>query len=301
MEFCIVEKSGKVGAESVRRRPRGTIVPEEIISGILEGKVVRGLRITNADQAEYCGLIQANNSNGKSGDPPPSPALPVSSFVAETPAAPVSSSGSFAAGGGPLYTYAVMSLLDKRDLPQRGELVRFQLSVIKDGCCASSASSLSMCTSGSSIGSCASADVDTKHRATRVLPVRKLVHSKVESIRGQYGMLAYESEEGKKVTFALSEITPSYDGSDLAPGDEVEFAPIRKPHTGKLAAYYVRKIGDRPRPERLARLKSVAAEDLGPRVTTVRQPRGPDGTKGFKHQQQAVQASVASVLPAPAV
>ena len=40
------------------------------------------------------------------------------------------------------------------------------------------------------------------------------------------------------------------------------------------------------RPERLlSRLKSVG-EDSGPRVVTIRPPRGPDGTRGFTAQRK---------------
>lgn len=36
------------------------------------------------------------------------------------------------------------------------------------------------------------------------------------------------------------------------------------------------------RPERLiSRLRTISLEETGPKLTVVRQPRGPDGTKGF--------------------
>lgn len=36
------------------------------------------------------------------------------------------------------------------------------------------------------------------------------------------------------------------------------------------------------RPERLiSRLRTISLEEAGPKLTVVRQPRGPDGTKGF--------------------
>lgn len=42
------------------------------------------------------------------------------------------------------------------------------------------------------------------------------------------------------------------------------------------------KIADGSRPERLlSRLKLNSVEEIGPRVTTIRAPKGPDGTKGF--------------------
>ena len=42
---------------------------------------------------------------------------------------------------------------------------------------------------------------------------------------------------------------------------------------------------DRPRPERLiSRVKNTTEEQV-PRVVTIRQPKGPDGSKGFKSRR----------------
>lgn len=41
-----------------------------------------------------------------------------------------------------------------------------------------------------------------------------------------------------------------------------------------------------PRPERLVtKLKSNVEENTGPKVILIRQPRGPDGTKGFNQNE----------------
>lgn len=46
------------------------------------------------------------------------------------------------------------------------------------------------------------------------------------------------------------------------------------------------RCSDRQRPERLiCRLKSVG-DDIGPKMVVIRQPRGPDGTKGFKQPRK---------------
>jgi len=43
---------------------------------------------------------------------------------------------------------------------------------------------------------------------------------------------------------------------------------------------------ERQRPERLiSRLKSVG-DDIGPKMVAIRQPRGPDGTKGFRQPRK---------------
>lgn len=40
------------------------------------------------------------------------------------------------------------------------------------------------------------------------------------------------------------------------------------------------------RPERLiSRLRTTSLEDTGPKLTIVRQPRGPDGTRGFSQER----------------
>lgn len=36
------------------------------------------------------------------------------------------------------------------------------------------------------------------------------------------------------------------------------------------------------RPERLNRLRTISAEGGGPRIILIRQPKGPDGSNGFK-------------------
>lgn len=39
------------------------------------------------------------------------------------------------------------------------------------------------------------------------------------------------------------------------------------------------------RPERLiSRLRTISMEDTGPKLTVVRQPKGPDGTRGFSQE-----------------
>jgi len=40
------------------------------------------------------------------------------------------------------------------------------------------------------------------------------------------------------------------------------------------------------RPERLiSRLRTISMEDTGPKLTVVRQPKGPDGTRGFNQER----------------
>jgi len=69
--------------------------------------------------------------------------------------------------------------------------------------------------------------------------------------------------------------------SNLAPGDSVEFVVLHSQRTGKYSDCNIVKIGETQtaRPERLTRVK---VEETGPRVVVIRNPRGPDGTNGFK-------------------
>lgn len=231
VEFILSHKTAKVSAESIRKLPRGTVAPEEVIPGLLEGKVVRMMRIVNPDQVEYSGLIQLAEKEAEGGGN----------------------------GAEASYPYGITSLVDKRDVPQKGELVRFKAAFVKS--------------SG-------------KQRAARVVPLRLIVRGKVDSLKGQMGSVICEGEEGRKVSFHVSEVQ---DGVDLQLGDEVDFLIVRKQATGKCAALNVRRTSERQRPERLmSRLKSVT-DDAGPKIVTLRQPRGPDGTNGFKLQRSPSQ------------
>jgi hypothetical protein len=88
--------------------------------------------------------------------------------------------------------------------------------------------------------------------------------------------LNYDKDEGR-LPFQLSDVQ---DSSELYVGDDVEFVVVQNLR-GSRAAFNVRKTCEKPRPERLiARMKSVSEE--GRKVMVIRQPRGPDGTRGFK-------------------
>lgn len=152
------------------------------------------------------------------------------------------------------FPYGITSLADKRDFLQKGDLVKFQVAKIN------------------STG---------EKRATKIAAVRKILRAKVDSVKGQFGFLQHEAEEGKKLFFHMSEV---HDNADLQPGDMVEFVIVHNQRNGKYSAVSLRKISEMKRPERLmSRLKS---EDTGPKMITLRQPKGPDGTKGFAQPRQ---------------
>jgi len=148
------------------------------------------------------------------------------------------------------YEFGITGLANKRELLQAGDPVTFQ--------------------------------VDTDNRATNILAVRKKRRATVDAVKGLFGFLTYEVDEGKKLFFHMSEVK---DGISLQPGDQVEFVLVTNQRTGKSSACNVTKVSDAPRQERperlISRLRTISLEETGPKLTVVRQPRGPDGTKGF--------------------
>ncbi|XP_033109405.1 cold shock domain-containing protein E1-like [Anneissia japonica] len=159
---------------------------------------------------------------------------------------------------GEVYSYCITGLTDKHEFLQAGDKVRFQIGVSR---------------------------TDDKEWACNITALRKFIRSKVDSLKGQYGFIDYEMEEGKKLFFHMSEVQ---DGIDLQVGDEVEFVMICNQQNGRYSAVNVRRLSNRQRPEHLVhKLKTnQSLEKRGPRFIVTRQPRGPNGTKGFELQRQ---------------
>lgn len=149
-------------AETVRTIPKGSIDQPSIVEGnIYNGVVVRPLRCINPDQQEYAGLIgNITDTNTKE-------------IVSE-------------------HEFGITSLMNKRDLLQKGDLVTFK--------------------------------VDDMGRAVEVTAVRQKKRASVDSIKGQFGFLNYEVEEGKKLFFHMTEVQGN--SGSLYPGDIVEFAVV---------------------------------------------------------------------------
>lgn len=149
------------------------------------------------------------------------------------------------------YEFGITGLANKRELLQIGDPVTFQ--------------------------------VDTDGWATNISAVRKKRRATVDAVKGLFGFLAYEVDEGKKLFFHMSEVK---DGATLQQGDQVEFVLVTNQRTGKSSACNITKVSDAPRQERperlISRLRTISLDDSGPKLTVVRQPRGPDGTKGFE-------------------
>ena len=58
VEFTLAKKTNKVSAEGIRKLKAGTVAPEEVVPGLLDGKIMRCMRIINPEQDEYPGLVQ---------------------------------------------------------------------------------------------------------------------------------------------------------------------------------------------------------------------------------------------------
>jgi len=165
------------------------------------------------------------------------------------------------------YPFGIMGMANKVDCLQKGEMVKFQL--------------------------CTVAQTGQK-MACSVVPHRRAL---VECVKDQFGFITYEVGESKKLFFHVKEVQ---DGLELQAGDEVEFSVILNQRTGKCSACNVRRVCEgpkpvaTPRPDRLVnRLKSITLDDASaPRLVIVRQPRGPDNSKGFNVEWKTRQPGV---------
>uniref|UniRef100_A0A6Q2ZB32 Cold shock domain-containing protein E1 n=1 Tax=Esox lucius TaxID=8010 RepID=A0A6Q2ZB32_ESOLU len=165
------------------------------------------------------------------------------------------------------YPFGIVGMANKADCLQKGEMVKFQLCTVSQ---------------------------TGQKMACNVVPQRKAL---VECVKDQFGFITYEVGESKKLFFHVKEVQ---DGLELQTGDEVEFSVILNQRTGKCSACNVRRVSEgpkpvaTPRPDRLVnRLKSITLDDVSaPRLVIVRQPRGPDNSKGFSVERKTRQPGV---------
>lgn len=81
--------------------------------------------------------------------------------------------------------------------------------------------------------------MDATGRAANIEAVRKKLRATVDAIKGHYGFLAYEVEEGKKLFFHMTEVR---EGASLQVGDTVEFVLVTNHRSGRSSACSVVKI-----------------------------------------------------------
>ncbi|XP_049608013.1 cold shock domain-containing protein E1 isoform X4 [Syngnathus scovelli] len=170
-------------------------------------------------------------------------------------------------GKGQTYPFGIMGMANKVTCLQKGEQVKFQVCTISQ---------------------------TGQKMACNVVPPRRAL---VECVKDQFGFITYEVGESKKLFFHVKEVQ---DNLELQTGDEVEFSVVFNQRTGKCSACNVRRVSEgpkpvaTPRPDRLVnRLKSITLDDASaPRLIIVRQPRGPDNSKGFNVERMTRQPGV---------
>ncbi|XP_043973653.1 cold shock domain-containing protein E1 isoform X9 [Gambusia affinis] len=165
------------------------------------------------------------------------------------------------------YPFGIMGMTNKADCLQKGEHVKFQVCTVTQ---------------------------TGQKMACNVVPQRR---APVECVKDQFGFITYEVGESKKLFFHVKEVQ---DGVELQIGDEVEFSVVFNQRTAKCSACNVRRVCEgpkpvaTPRPDRLVnRLKSITLDDASaPRLVILRQPRGPDNSKGFSVERKTRQPGV---------
>lgn len=110
-----------------------------------------------------------------------------------------------------VYSFGITSLVDKKVFVQAGDVCEFQVGSLKDG----------------------------EERAMNIKAVRDRIKATVEALKGQYGFLSHEVEEGKKLFFHKSEVK---DNNMLKAGDVVDFVIIKNHRNGRFSACDVKLI-----------------------------------------------------------
>ena len=252
VEFGMTHKGNKLSAECVRKLPCGTIPKEEVQPEILNGVILNPVRCFNPDQESYPGKVRLA-SLAEDVDEKLAESEDMDEKLLESEEIDEKL---------PEYEFGITSLVDKHEFLQKGDVVQFQIGIAKKG----------------------------KERATNIKAIRARIQATVDTIKGNFGFLSYEAEEGKKLFFHMSEVKGE---GTIQPGDKVEFVVVHHQRTGKYSACSVVKIGESQplqRPERLNRLRTISTEGGGPKLVLVRQPKGPDGTTGFTFSRNTKQS-----------
>ncbi|XP_077151091.1 cold shock domain-containing protein E1 isoform X2 [Ranitomeya variabilis] len=264
VEYCLSKgKGNKISAERVTKVHQVNGSTDEVDPIVYWGKVVRPLRSVDPTQTEYQGMIELLEEvvdKQKIAEETPEQAE-------EAEAEASTETNKQASMKGRLFPFGIVGMVNKADCLQKGETVKFQLCVLSQN------------------GQTMACNIEPLRRGT------------VECVKDQFGFINYEIGDSKKLFFHVKEIQ---DGVELQAGDEVEFSVILNQRTGKCSGCNVTLISKgpelvaAPRPDRLvSRLKSITLDDASaPRLMVVRQPRGPDNTKGFDIERKIRQAGV---------
>ncbi|NP_001090026.1 cold shock domain containing E1 L homeolog [Xenopus laevis] len=257
-------KGNKVSAERVTKAHQVNGSNDEVDPMIYWGKVVRPLRSVDPTQTEYQGMIELQEEvedEQKITEEIPEQAEEIEDDDDDPEAK------KHANLKGSLIPFGIVGMENKADCLLKGETVKFQLCVLSQN------------------GQTMACNIEPLRRGT------------VECVKDQFGFINYEVGDSKKLFFHVKEVQ---DGVELQAGDEVEFSVILNQRTGKCSGCNVTLISKgpemvaAPRPDRLVnRLKSITLDDASaPRLMVLRQPRGPDNTKGFGAERKIRQAGV---------
>lgn len=239
--YAETKKGEKRSAEKVCRI-LSHVCKDEILPMTYDGTITRPMRTMDPEQEEYEGLVYMSSSSKTNG-----------TSADDDEKLPTNTSDESDVDNQVVYRFGITSILEKKEALQTGDKVSFQLCVDA---------------------------VTKKKRACNIACKRSLIKGKVESIKGQFGFIYYESEDGKSVFFHMSEVQKS-PGKELKVGDDVTFILVKNHKNAKKSAVRVQKVIDE-RPEHLSRRRSQRfSECQTPKFTIVRQPSGPDGTSGF--------------------
>ncbi|XP_072282301.1 cold shock domain-containing protein E1 isoform X4 [Pyxicephalus adspersus] len=264
VEYCLSKgKGNKVSAERVTRVHQVNGSTDDVNPTVYWGRVVRPLRSVDPTQTEYQGMIELLDEvvdKQKIAEETPKEAE-------EAEAETSDDTNKQASMKGRLIPFGIVGMVSKADCLQKGETVKFQMCVLSQN------------------GQTMACNIEPLRRGT------------VECVKDQFGFINYEIGESKKLFFHVKEIQ---DGVELQAGDEVEFSVILNQRTGKCSGCNVKLLSKgpemvaAPRPDRLvSRLKSITLDDASaPRLMVLRQPRGPDNTKGFGTERKIRQAGV---------
>ncbi|XP_030077265.1 cold shock domain-containing protein E1 isoform X3 [Microcaecilia unicolor] len=254
-------KGNKVSAEKVNKTNAVSNSSDAIEPTVYWGKVMRPLRSVDPTQTEYQGMIEIIEEDKQK---------TIEEAPEETEEMGTESGTELNVQGsmkGQVFPFGIVGMANKSDCLQKGETVKFQLGVLGQR------------------GQMMACNIEPLRRGT------------VECVKDQFGFINYEVGDSKKLFFHVKEVQ---DGVELQAGDEVEFSVILNQRTGKCSACNVWRVSEgpkipaAPRPDRLvSRLKSITLDDASaPRLMVIRQPRGPDNTKGFVAERKIRQAGV---------
>ncbi|KAM8975605.1 cold shock domain-containing protein E1 isoform 5-T5 [Pelodytes ibericus] len=265
VEYCLSKgKGNKVSAERVTKvhQVNGSN-DDEVDPTMFWGKVVRPLRSVDPTQTEYQGMIELQEEVADKQKIAEETTEETENLETDD----IAEENKPASMKGRLIPFGIVGMANKADCLQKGETVKFQLCVLGQN------------------GETMACNIEPLRRGT------------VECVKDQFGFINYEVGDSKKLFFHVKEIQ---DGVELQAGDEVEFSVILNQRTGKCSGCNVTLISKgpemvaAPRPERLvSRLKSITLDDSSaPRLMVLRQPKGPDNTKGFVSERKIRQAGV---------